>query len=133
MWTRRSGFAATNRFPGRRRKKLPAPIREYLAALDATVGSEEKGDGDGGSGSGGERHKVPEGDFFQYALNTINILKESGREMGDYLEFGVSRRTSYACIYHALRQTGVNDAWRQRINPQRDHALFEKKACHHTR
>jgi O-methyltransferase len=54
--------------------------------------------------------QVPEGDFFQCALNAINILKESGQEIGDYLEFGVSRGTSYACVYHALRQTGVNDA-----------------------
>jgi O-methyltransferase len=54
--------------------------------------------------------QVPEGDFFQCALNAINILKESDQEIGDYLEFGVSRGTSYACVYHALRQTGVNDA-----------------------
>ena len=33
-------------------------VREYLAALDAAVGSEEKGDGDDGS-SGGERRKPP--------------------------------------------------------------------------
>lgn len=54
--------------------------------------------------------QIPERDFFQCALNAINILKESNQEIGDYLEFGVSRGTSYACMYHALRQTGVRDA-----------------------
>jgi O-methyltransferase len=54
--------------------------------------------------------QVPERDFRRCALNAINILKESGQEIGDYLEFGVSRGTSYACMYHALRQAGVNDA-----------------------
>jgi transposase len=34
-------------------------VREYLAALDAAVGSEAKGGGDGGSGSGFARRKPP--------------------------------------------------------------------------
>lgn len=54
--------------------------------------------------------QVPEREFRQCALNAINILRESGQEIGDYLEFGVSRGTSYACMYHALRQAGVTDA-----------------------
>ena len=34
-------------------------VREYLAALDAAVGPEEKGGGDGGGSSGGSRRKPP--------------------------------------------------------------------------
>jgi len=54
--------------------------------------------------------QIPERDFRQCAVDAINALKESGQEIGDYLEFGVSRGTSYACMYHVLRQAGVNEA-----------------------
>ena len=54
--------------------------------------------------------QIPERDFRQCALDAVNALKESGQEIGDYLEFGVSRGTSYACMYHVLRQAGVNEA-----------------------
>jgi len=54
--------------------------------------------------------QIPERDFRQCALDAINALKESGQEIGDYLEFGVSRGTSYACMYHVLRHAGVNEA-----------------------
>jgi predicted O-methyltransferase YrrM len=57
----------------------------------------------------GWRPLVPETDFSQCCLNAIQLLKESGEQIGDYLEFGVSRGTSYACMYHALRQSGLSD------------------------
>lgn len=53
---------------------------------------------------------IPESDFFLCALNAINLLKDSNHRLGDYLEFGVSRGTSYACMHHALRHAGVKHA-----------------------
>lgn len=38
----------------------------------------------------------------------IKKLRESGHSFGSYLEFGVSRGTSMACMYHALRKAGLS-------------------------
>jgi hypothetical protein len=47
---------------------------------------------------------VPEDDFTACCRQAINELKlrNSGKIIGDYLEFGVSRGTSLACMHHAL-------------------------------
>jgi hypothetical protein len=43
-------------------------------------------------------------------LDAIKFLRSRDHDFGDYLEFGVSRGTSYACAYHALQKAGVGHA-----------------------
>ena len=51
---------------------------------------------------------VPEEQFSASCDLAIETLRADGHEFGDYLEFGVSRGTSMACMYHALRKAGLS-------------------------
>jgi O-methyltransferase len=53
---------------------------------------------------------VPEEAFSHACRQAIRRLRERGAEwaLGDYLEFGVSRGTSMACMYHSLRMEGLS-------------------------
>lgn len=53
---------------------------------------------------------VPIDSFMSSCELAIRALREKNHEFGDYLEFGVSRGTSMACMYHALRNSGLTDA-----------------------
>lgn len=50
---------------------------------------------------------VPEDEFTECAANAIRALQGHSHVFGDYLEFGVSRGTSMACMYKALQTCGV--------------------------
>ncbi|MBA3067157.1 MAG: hypothetical protein FP825_01590 [Hyphomonas sp.] len=50
---------------------------------------------------------VPEDAFTDCAINAIQTLQGHGHAFGDYLEFGVSRGTSMACMHKALQTCGV--------------------------
>jgi len=50
---------------------------------------------------------VPEDEFQACARTAINTLQSHGHKFGDYVEFGVSRGTSMACMYSALKDCGV--------------------------
>jgi hypothetical protein len=50
---------------------------------------------------------VPVGAFSDTCALAIRTLKDEGHEFGDYLEFGVSRGTSLACMHAALREAGL--------------------------
>ena len=50
---------------------------------------------------------VPEEEFLASCDLAIESLRAKGHEFGDYLEFGVSRGTSMACMHHALRKAGL--------------------------
>jgi len=54
---------------------------------------------------------VPEDDFTACARNAIQTLKRLSpdQSFGDYLEFGVSRGTSLACMFHALEKEGLSN------------------------
>ena len=56
------------------------------------------------------RPLVPAESFTACCRNAIQLLRTStaGGELGDYLEFGVSRGTSLACMYHALQREGAS-------------------------
>ena len=58
----------------------------------------------------GWRPLVPEQAFTDCCRNAIRVLRRHGpdREIGDYLEFGVSRGTSLACVYRALLSESVH-------------------------
>ena len=45
---------------------------------------------------------VPERELIDCGENAVGRLRERGHEFGDYLEFGVSRGTSMACIHRVL-------------------------------
>lgn len=51
---------------------------------------------------------VPENEYTACSRNAIQVLRRFGQkeEIGDYLEFGVSRGTSLACMYRALVSEG---------------------------
>jgi len=51
---------------------------------------------------------VPEGELFDCCENAINNLRERGHVFGDYLEFGVSRGTSLACVHRVLVRQKLN-------------------------
>lgn len=53
------------------------------------------------------RPLVPEEQFSASCDLAIETLSTDGHEFGDYLEFGVSRGTSMACMYHARRKGGL--------------------------
>lgn len=53
------------------------------------------------------RPLVPEDEFTECATNAIRTLQGRGHVFGEYLEFGVSRGTSMACMYKALQICGV--------------------------
>lgn len=57
------------------------------------------------------RPLVPEESFTVCCRNAIQLLRQSagGGELGCYLEFGVSRGTSLACMYHALQDNGLSN------------------------
>jgi O-methyltransferase len=52
---------------------------------------------------------VPEHEFTECSINAIKILRrfDPDQALGDYLEFGVSRGTSLACMYRALEHEGL--------------------------
>jgi hypothetical protein len=50
---------------------------------------------------------VPADRFLATCGLAIRTLEEAGHEFGDYLEFGVSRGTSLACMHTALREAGL--------------------------
>jgi O-methyltransferase len=54
----------------------------------------------------GWRPLVPEAEFQECCVDAIRALRAlaSGAPIGDYVEFGVSRGTSLACMSHALAQ-----------------------------
>jgi len=52
---------------------------------------------------------VPEQAFSACAAASIRLLRERGHTFGDYLEFGVSRGTSLACMSQALASEGLPD------------------------
>lgn len=53
---------------------------------------------------------VPERSFTQCCRRAIGTLQSTGEtNFGDYLEFGVSRGTSFACMYAALETEGLKD------------------------
>jgi hypothetical protein len=51
---------------------------------------------------------VPERELVDCCEKAIGRLRERGHEFGDYLEFGVSRGTSLACMFHALKGENVS-------------------------
>ena len=53
---------------------------------------------------------VPEDDFLECCRHAIEVLRQSRPDhvFGDYLEFGVSRGTSLACMYRALEREGLH-------------------------
>jgi O-methyltransferase len=51
---------------------------------------------------------VPESELFDCCENAINKLLERGHVFGDYLEFGVSRGTSLACVHCVLVKQKLN-------------------------
>ncbi|HRJ01175.1 MAG TPA: TylF/MycF/NovP-related O-methyltransferase [Hyphomonas sp.] len=51
---------------------------------------------------------VPEEAFTECACNAIRTLQSHGHSFGDYVEFGVSRGTSMACTWAALKSCGVS-------------------------
>jgi O-methyltransferase len=51
---------------------------------------------------------VPERELIDCSENAISRLRERGHEFGDYLEFGVSRGTSMACMHRALVTQGMD-------------------------
>lgn len=53
------------------------------------------------------RPLVPEPAFTRAAEAAIATLKANGHRFGDYLEFGVSRGTSFACMGRALSAAGL--------------------------
>jgi hypothetical protein len=50
---------------------------------------------------------VPAGAFSETCALAIRTLKDKDHEFGDYLEFGVSRGTSMACMHAALREAAL--------------------------
>lgn len=52
---------------------------------------------------------VPAEAFSESCQLAIGTLQELGHDFGDYLEFGVSRGTSMACMYNALRRAGLEN------------------------
>jgi O-methyltransferase len=54
------------------------------------------------------RPLVPAEPFSASCDLAIETLRAYGHEFGDYLEFGVSRGTSMACMYHALRKARLS-------------------------
>ena len=52
---------------------------------------------------------VPMKKFSASCDLAIRTLRANGHEFGDYLEFGVSRGTSMACMHHALRKAGLSN------------------------
>jgi O-methyltransferase len=60
-------------------------------------------------GVGPWRPLVPEDDLKECIRNALDRLMEgeSGFRMGNYLEFGVSRGTSLACVYQVLNEKGL--------------------------
>ena len=54
---------------------------------------------------------VPEEAFCTCVRNAVEKLQELERphELGDYLEFGVSRGTSMACAYRTLQKSGLHE------------------------
>lgn len=57
----------------------------------------------------GWKPMIPEGQFEICCRNAIQVLRseDSGYQFGDYLEFGVSRGTSLACMHSALQIEGL--------------------------
>lgn len=58
------------------------------------------------------RPLVPEDDFRACVKGVLAVLENGGRQapFGHYLEFGVSRGTSLACVYQVLREADISDA-----------------------
>lgn len=52
---------------------------------------------------------IPEAEFAESCNLAIKTLAGEGHQFGAYLEFGVSRGTSMACMYHALTNAGLDD------------------------
>src|SRR6267378_7274124 len=59
MWTRRSGSPGDQPIAWPRAEEASHAVREYLVALDAARGDEDRGGDGGGSGEGGHRRKPP--------------------------------------------------------------------------
>jgi O-methyltransferase len=53
---------------------------------------------------------VPEESFFNVCKDSISHLRWAGHQFGDYLEFGVSRGTSMACMFSALQSAALTSA-----------------------
>lgn len=53
---------------------------------------------------------VPEDALFECCTHAIDKLREAGHDFGDYLEFGVSRGTSLACVHQVLVTHGLDEA-----------------------
>lgn len=51
---------------------------------------------------------IPEKQFMESCNLAIETLRAAGHEFGDYLEFGVSRGTSMACMYHVMRDSELS-------------------------
>jgi O-methyltransferase len=51
---------------------------------------------------------VPEAELAASYDYAIKRLAAEGHKFGDYLEFGVSRGTSLACMYHSLADAGLD-------------------------
>jgi hypothetical protein len=52
---------------------------------------------------------IPMKEFSTSCVLAIRTLRANGHELGDYLEFGVSRGSSMACMGHALRTAGLSN------------------------
>ena len=52
---------------------------------------------------------VPSEPFSRSCDRAISTLRNDGHEFGDYLEFGVSRGTSMACMFHALQRAALDN------------------------
>jgi len=52
---------------------------------------------------------VPEDALFECYTHAIDKLREAGHDFGDYLEFGVSRGTSLACVDKVLVTHGLDE------------------------
>jgi O-methyltransferase len=52
---------------------------------------------------------VPEDALFECCTHAIDKLREAGHDFGDYLEFGVSRGTSLACMHKVLVTRGLDE------------------------
>jgi predicted O-methyltransferase YrrM len=65
-----------------------------------------------GMGMGEWKPLVPAEAFTQTCATAIRTLQHAGHEFGDYLEFGVSRGTSLACMSNALDAAGLTQVRR---------------------
>jgi O-methyltransferase len=54
---------------------------------------------------------VPKNEFHKCVANAVDALRvhEKNSELGDYLEFGVSRGTSMSCVYHVVTEKQLSN------------------------